>query len=83
LTIKFSTPKAPNSEREVTDITVDNLLIKETDLSKATDNLLTNISHELQEVDKSINYVITKTTNLTSENTENTKYQKIRYEKRF
>jgi len=72
LTVRFSYPDDPTSEREVADITVDHFLVKETDLSIATDNLLANVSHELQKIDKSISYVVTKTNPLIIEHSEHT-----------
>jgi len=72
LTVRFSYPDDPTSKREVADITVDHLLVKETDLSIATDNILANVSHELQEIDKSISYVVTNKNPLITEHSEHT-----------
>ena len=75
LTVRFSNPDDPTSKREIADITVDHLLVKEADLSIATNNLLVNVTNELQEVDKSINYVVTKTNPLITEHFEHTENQ--------
>jgi hypothetical protein len=72
LTVRYSNPQDPTSEREVADITVDHLLVRETNLSIATNNLLVNVSNELQKVDKSIDNVVTKTTIFNKEHSEHT-----------
>lgn len=72
LTVRYSNPQDPTSEREVADITVDHLLVRETDLSIATNNLLVNVSNELQKVDKSIDNVVAKTTISNTEHSEHT-----------
>ena len=77
LTVRYSNPEGPTSEGEVADISVDHLQVRETDLLVATNNLLVNVSNELQEVDKSISNVVTKTTFL---NTNIPNIQKIRHQ---
>jgi len=54
LPVRFSNPENPSSEREIAELAVDNLLVKETDLISETENLLSNVSRELDEIDQSI-----------------------------
>lgn len=48
------------------------MVVRETDLSVATNNLLANVSNELLKVDKSINNVVTQTTISNTEHSEHT-----------
>ncbi|KAL4097686.1 hypothetical protein QTP88_022418 [Uroleucon formosanum] len=54
LPIRGANPGDPFAGREVVDISVDNLLIRESDLNLNTSNLLLNVTKQLKEVDKSI-----------------------------
>lgn len=76
LTVRFSNPEDPTSEREVADITIDNLLVRETDLSNTTDNFLAQVTDELRELDRSIENVVAKTNLLITENSDHTELQK-------
>lgn len=54
LPIRGANPNNPNSERLVDDISVDHLLIREADLATETDNLLSNVTQELYNIDQSL-----------------------------
>lgn len=54
LPIRGANPGDPFSGREVAEISVDHLLIRESDLNLNTEDLLLNVTRELKEVDKSI-----------------------------
>lgn len=56
-TVRFSNPENPNSERQVAEIEVDDLLIRETDSRASTKNLLNNLSSELLEIDQNIDKI--------------------------
>jgi len=70
LPVRCSNPDNPNSERQVDELSVDHLLIKEADLTVATDSLLAKVSEGLNEIDRSLIHV-TQETSLT-ENSQNT-----------
>jgi len=54
LPIRGANPGDPFSGREVAEISVDHLLIRESDLNLNTEDLLLNVTKELEKVDKSI-----------------------------
>jgi len=57
LPIRGANPNLPTLGRELADISVDNLVIKESDLNSTTNELLVNVNQELQGVDKSLIYI--------------------------
>lgn len=54
LPIRKANPEDCSSEKEIADISVDNLLIRESDLKLTTNELLLGVTEELKEIDKSL-----------------------------
>ena len=79
LPVRCSNPNNPNSERQVHELSVDHLLIREADLTVATDSLLAKVHEELSEIDKSLIHVAQDTTSTeNSEYSQNPQYTKIK-----
>ena len=75
LPVRCSNPDNPNSERQIHELSVDHLLIKEADLTVATNSLLAEVNEELRDIDKSLIHVALET--ISTENSENSQNTKI------
>lgn len=73
LPIRGANPEVPSLQTEIAEISVDHLLVRESDLISATDELLVDLTQELKEVDQSIICIKERTNIIMSSNTEHSK----------
>jgi len=76
LPVRGANPEDSSLNRELADISVDNLLIRESDLNSSTENLLVDVTKELTEIDKSLIRFTNQTKTIMSDAKENSDNEK-------
>lgn len=78
ISVRFLNPENPSSEREIADIVVDNILVREANLIITTGHIFYNVSSELHEIDQSINSVVKKSLQISIQRLLKENYSKTR-----